>query len=365
MLAILNKTIGMSFYRQHVGLFLVAFYLLFGAVEGSQLISYHYAILMAVCSSPLVLAMLFVVWVLYAFKTLFFVKQQLLRESYAFVKEISRSPKQVQYRLWFKLYAFLLLPILGYALLVIFIAIKHQLYLSSIATIVGLSGLLIALTSYTFRLTNFAYKPPSVIWVNIPPVKLNRPFWLWPLFYLLQEQAVMLLVCKLVSMLFLKAILLLFADVGDDIRVYLTALLAVVLSHAILIFNLIKFDAAYCLFARSLAISKLRTLANWFLLLILLLVPEFGLLIWLTNFGVLQFTYEVLFCSATMLFLFVLVYLLKADMERYMKYLLFFFFVSMLMILAGYHLLYSSTLLACAAAVFLWKYPRMDLKELA
>ncbi len=364
MLAILNKTIGLSFYRQHIGLFLVAFYLLFGAVEGSQLIGYHYAIIMAISSSPLVLALLFVVWVLYALKTLFFVKQQLLRESYAFVKEISRLPKNVQYRLWFKVYAFVLTPILGYASLVIFIAIKHQLYWSSVATIVGVIGLLIALTSYTFRLTNLIYKP-QVNWINIPSVKFNRPFWLWPLFYLLQEQAIMLLVCKVVSMLFLKVILLLFADVGDDVRVYLTALLAVVLSHAILIFNLIKFDASYRLFARSLAISKLRTLTNWFLLLILLLIPEFGLLVWLTNFEILQFTYEVLFCSAAMLSLLVLVYLLKADMERYMKYLLFFFFISMLMILAGYYLLYSSILLACAVALFLWKYPRMDFKELA
>ncbi len=364
MLAILCKTIGLSFYRQHVGLFLVAFYLLFGAVEGSQLISYHYAILMAICSSPLVLALLFVVWVLYAFKVLFFVKQQLALESHAFVKEINRLPNKVQYRLWFRLYAFVLAPILIYALLVICIAVKHQLYWSSIAAILGVIGLLVALTSYTLRLTNFVYKP-SVNWINIPQFKFNRPFWLWPLFYLLQEQAIMLLVCKVVSMLFLKVILLLFADVGDDIRVYLTALLAVVLSHAILIFNLIKFDASYRLFARSLAINKLRTLANWFLLLILLLTPEFGLLIWLTNFGVLQFIYEVLFCSATMLFLFVLVYLLKADMERYMKYILFFFFINMLMILAGYYLLYSSTLLACAVALFLWKYPRMDLKELA
>ncbi|HTM98655.1 MAG TPA: hypothetical protein VL088_07930 [Pedobacter sp.] len=363
MLKLVTKTIGLSFYRQHIGLFLVVFYLFFGAVEGSQLISYHYAILMAICSSPFILLLLFGVWVLYALKSVFFVKQQLKGESYAFMKEASRLPRKQQYHLWLKTYAFLLLPILSYALLIIAIAIMHQLYWSVIAIIFGLVLLHFALVGYTYRFTNFAFKM-SKQWVSIPSVKLNRPFWLWPLFHLLNEQRLMLFACKVLSLLFLKAMLLLFADVGNDIRVYLTVLLTVVLSHAILIFNLIKFDVFYRSFARSLAINRVKTLLNWVILLMLLLIPELGLLIWLTDFDILRLAYELLFCCGAMLFLFVLIYVIKADMERYMKCLLFFFFTTMLSVLAGYYVVYSLTLLICSTFVFLCKYPRMDLREL-
>ena len=72
-----------------------------------------------------------------------------------------------------------------------------------------------------------------------------------------------------------------------------------------------------------------------------------------------------MFAIGGMLFLKMLVYNLKADTERYMKYLLFFFFVAMLAVLANYYLVFSLLMIAVSVSAFLVKYNKTDLKELA
>lgn len=364
MLKLLLRTLGLSFYQRHAGLFLVIFYLLFGAVEGSQLISYHTALLVAICSSPLVLLLLFVIWILYAIKCAFFVKQQLNLENHSFVKNVTCLAKKKQLWLWAKVYVFLLLPIFCYAVLLLLISLKHGYYLTFGLILLQLFAMVFLLSVYTFRISNYTFNVPKQ-WVNLPQFAIKRPFWTWPLFHLLNEQRVMLLLCKVVSVIFLKAILLMFADVGDDVRVYLTAAMTVVLSHSVLLLNLVKFDAGYLSFAKGLPISSSKKLLQWFGVLIILLLPEMAILFELTNFDLLQSFYILLYFIGSMFCLLALVYWLKADMDRYLKYLLFFFFVSMLAILAAQYLLFSLLLLSLSVSSFLWQYKRIDLRELA
>ncbi len=364
MLKLLTKTLGLAFYEQHAGLFLVICYLLFGAVEGSQLISYHYALLIAICSSPIVWVALFLLWIAYAVKCFLFVKQKLTLSTFTFAGELTKIKKRKQYEIWLKVYAFLLMPILSYSILILYISAQHQYFFSFFATLIGIALLFAALSFLTFKTTNYNFNPVKN-WININRFKIRKPFWSWPLFYLFHEQPLMLFACKLVSLLAFKSILWVFADVGADIRVFLTAMLAVVLSHAILIFNWTKFDASYLSFARSLKISILKRLKYWLITLVILLIPELGLFAWLVHFNVIQILIATCFCMATLFTLFTMVYLLKADMERYMKYLLFFFFITMLAILAGYYLVFSFGLLLGSILIFIYYYPKIDFKDIA
>ncbi|RZK58160.1 MAG: hypothetical protein EOO91_08825 [Pedobacter sp.] len=364
MLKLLIRTIGATFYQQHVGLFLVAFYLLFGMIQGYDLILFHKALLLSICSSPLNLLILFGIWILYAVKSLLFVKQKLSQEDYSFAKEITSISKKRQVVLWIKVYSFLLVPVLCYAGLVVITSIFNQYYFSFFTSILMLCLIMMSLATYTYRFSNFNFivsKP----WLNFPQLKINKPFWSWPIWYLLSEQRVMLLICKIVSFLFFKAILLVFADIPNDIRVYLTALLAVVLSHAVLILNLTKFDAFYNAFANNLPVHAIRRLIYWVLVFGLLLTPELILLVFSTGITPLQFVNCVLFCLGSMLILQTLVYLLKANTDKYLQYLLFFFFVSMFAILGGYYLPFSIANIIISTAIFLWNYNRLDLKEIA
>lgn len=364
MLKLLIKTIGIPFYQQHAGLFLVIFYLLFGAVNGSALISFHTALLIGICASPLALGIFLLILTAYALKCYFFVKNRLNMAAYHFVKAVAVKPKAKQDQLWLKTYAFMLLPLLVYTALILFIAIRYQYWLSLITIIFALSLIGFVWLRLTFKNTNYNFKPTKS-YINTNQVKIHQPLYLWPLFHLFQEQRLMLFVCKLVSLLVFKAMLWMFADVGNDLRVYLTALLAAVLSHAVLLNQLIKFEAFYMGFTRSLALKPLYKLGSWLLIFFLLLLPELALLSWITPFDVTHLAVAVLFCIATMLAIFTLAILLKANMEKYLMYLLFFFFVTMLAVLAGNYLWYSTLLVISSSAIYLSYTKKIDWKEMA
>jgi hypothetical protein len=364
MLKLLIRTIGATFYQQHIGLLLVVFYLLFGMIQGYDLILFHKALLISICSSPLNILILFAVWILYAIKCLLFVKQKLAQQDHIFAKEtVIVSPKN-QIILWIKVYSFLLSPILCYAGLVLVTSITHQYFFSFSATLLMLVLMFTLLLFYTYRTVNFSFNV-SKPWLNLPVIKIDRGFWSWPIWYLLNEQRVMLLICKIVSFLFFKAILLVFADIPNDIRIYLTAMLAVVLSHAILVLNLIKFDTFYNAFAKNLPVNANKRLVSWVFVFSILLVPEMILLLVSTDVTVMQFGNCLLFGISSMLVLQVLVYFLKANSDKYLQYVLFFFFVSMFAILCGYYLLFSLAMIVCSSAIFVWNYNKMDLKEIS
>lgn len=363
MLKLLIRTIGITFYQQHIGLFLVIFYLLFGMIQGYDLILFHKALLLSICSSPINLLILFAIWTLYAVKSLLFVKNKLTQEDYSFAKQLTVVPKNEQIILWIKVYSFLLAPILCYAGLVLITSIIHQYFLSLFATVMMLGLIMILLALLTYRFSNLNFNL-SKVWINLPSIKMKKPFWSWPIWYLLNEQKLMLLICKVVSFLFFKAILLVFADIPNDIRIYLTALLAVVLSHAVLVLNLTKFDAFYSSFAKNLPINAIKRLASWIFVFSFLLIPELLLLMIATNITLVQFVYCVLFSIGSMLVLQLMVYFFKANTDRYLQYLLFFFFVSMFAVLGGYYLWFSIGMIIFSSMIFIWNYNKMDLKEL-
>lgn len=364
MLKLLIKTIGYDFYQQHAGLFLVVFYLLFGAVEGSQLISYHFALLKAICSSPIIWVLVFIVWTLYAIKCFLFIKQKSSLHSFFFIREIAKLKVIEQYKVWMRLYAFILIPILAYAILMMYIAIRFSYYFTLFATLIGFFLLLFLPTFLTVSGFNNDFKPVGKSFgSNI--IKIKKPFWSWPLFYLLHQQPLMFFACKMVSILSLKAVLWIFADVGTDIRVLLIAMFAAILSHAVLIFHLIKFDAFYLSFARAIKYGIPQKLGNWLLILVVLLLPEIALLTWIIHFDLLQLLEIVIFCIAMLFSLLTMVYVLRGMIERYIKYLLFFFFITMLAILAGYYIVFSLSLLACSIAIIVRYFTKIDFRDFA
>src|SRR5690606_38530098 len=94
-------------------------------------------------------------------------------------------------------------------------------------------------------------------------LQIKRPFFSWPIFYLFNEQLLMLLMCKIISAFLFKGVLLMFADVGNDMKVLLTALLAVIICHSALVLSLLKFETEQMYFVRSLPIKITKRLWNW------------------------------------------------------------------------------------------------------
>lgn len=364
MLKLLCSTYGRPFYQQHSGLFVVVLYLLFGMIQGYQLIEFHHALLISICSSPLNLLFVYLFWLLYTLKAVVFIRGKYHTSPYQFTVALLSLARFKQITSWALVYTFLLCPVLVYAGFMSFVSIKGGYYSSFLSTICLLAVLMSGAAAYTFYFSNYGFKP-RMKWFRLPVFNQQRAFWTWPIFYLVQQQTITLAVCKIVSLLFFKAMLWVFADVGDDLRVYLTALLAVVLSHAVLIANLSKFDAISLAFLKVLPIAPLRKLVHWAVVFVILLLPELGMFSWLRHFHFASLIQGVAFVIASLLFLHLLFYVLNGDMERYFKSLLFFFFLAMIAVLGGYDLWFSLLLLAIETIYYLFFYHRFDLKKIS
>ncbi|RDC58534.1 hypothetical protein DU508_00590 [Pedobacter chinensis] len=283
MLKLLINSLAKEFYQQHVGFFLVGIYVLFGVVEPSQLIGYQKALLLAGISSPAGLVIIFMSWFLYSVKVHFFIKQKLLSPKYNFLKEIAALEKNIQIKLWLRLYLVILLPILIYVFLLMGLSFGYHLFLSAISVLIVFATLTWSLSWLTFYSLTFGLLKQEKQ-ITSSRIKIKKTFLTWPLFHLFNEQPLMLLICKVLSLILFKGMLWMFADVGYDLRVLLIALLASVLCHAVLVFTLLKFETEYLNFSKSLAISTYKRFMNWLFIFGFILIPEWIFLITASHF---------------------------------------------------------------------------------
>ena len=361
MLRLLINSLAKEFYQQHAGYFLMGFYLLFGIVESSQLMSYHKALLLAGVSSPVGILIVSVSWVLYCVKVYYFIKQRLGLNQYKFIFELGTVGKNPQLKVWLALYAVIMAPIIIYVFALIAITIYNELFISLICIVSVFAALVSGLSYLSYQSLTFGSLREEIRQINLH-IKFKRPFFTWPILYLLNEQPLMLIMCKALSLLFFKCMLWMFADVGHDTRVLLVALLTSVLCHAVLIFTLLKFEISYLNFNKSLPISTSKRFSGWLYTSIIILLPEWILLIVSSENDVYAILNGFLFGLAGMLFLLTLLYLVKLNMAIYLRWLLFYFFISMWSILAHYYLLYSLVLLGSCGAYYLINFNRVDLK---
>jgi len=363
MLKLLFNSLAKEFYQQHAGFFLVGIYVLFGVVEPSQLIGYQKALLLAGISSPAGLVIVFASWFLYSAKAYFFIQQKTRTADYNFVKETTALAKKTQIKLWMRLYLIILLPILIYVFPLIILCFGYYLFISAICILVVFSGLIFGLSWLNTQSLTFDFlKQERQITKLVPNIK--KPFLSWPLFHLFNEQPLMLLMCKLLSLIFFKGMLWMFADVGNDIRVLLVAMLASVLCHATLVFTLLKFETVYLNFSKSLEISTFKRLRNWLFVFAIILTPEWIFLISASHFNLFTIANGVLFGFTGLFFLLTLLYVVKLNMDNYLKWLLFFFFIAMWSILANYYLLFSLILLSICKIYYVRMFNKTDLKIL-
>ena len=94
MLRLWIRTFGKEFYKQHAGLLLIIFYALFGWMKSGDITGYLHAILVALCSTPITIAVWCLFMFLYGIKALVFVLQKLSTPVYSFVQNSCAAKKK-------------------------------------------------------------------------------------------------------------------------------------------------------------------------------------------------------------------------------------------------------------------------------
>lgn len=273
MLRLLLKTFAREFYSQHLGLFCFAFYILFGTVEGGQLLNYHLAMLNSISGSIPILFACCVLWLLYSLKCILFINKELALDTYRFIKVSAGATEKNQHLCWAGLYFVLFLPVLLYMAILVVVALSNHNYLNAFIILL-FSGMIVSgATFYTYRRIIHSFSSRTKIRL-ISLANFQKPYWAWPLLYVWRRETLMFIICKVLSFVLFKGILWMFTHLGNDVRIAQIGLLAAIISHSMLITMLIRHEASNLAFTRSLPINRINELAKNILVLSVLFLPE-------------------------------------------------------------------------------------------
>lgn len=357
MLKLWLKTFGREFFAQHAGLFLFVFYIIFGAVPPDHLKNYLIALCMTINSSPIALGILILINLLFNIKCLFFVQKQLNDPTYHFVKTSSAATKNIQLKNWLILYLFIHSPLIVINLMLMVSGLYGHFYVSA-AMLTGYMIVAFGSLAYlTFRSVNYTFKP-AIRLINSPKISLKKPYWTWPLYALLKEQTLSLIICKVLSFMLFKAIIWMFAANGNDVRIYLLSLMAATISHSILISTALKFERTYMNFANSLPVNNLHRLFFTWIALLILMAPELFFYSNLTGFSILNTLKGIVLSSGILLYLKMSLYFIKEDMERYLRHIFTLLILSIMAIIANLYLPFSMLLIASGVIYHRYLYQK-------
>ncbi|RKR83627.1 hypothetical protein BDD43_3838 [Mucilaginibacter gracilis] len=323
---ILLKIFSNGFYKAHGGMFAFALFVMFGMVEPSQLLNYHKTLMLAFISSWLMMGLVFLFWLLYAVKCWHFVAGHIfaLNQQFLFYSSTSYQ-KTRQFAAWFILQAALSTPILVYAFIAVGVGVKNHFYLGALA-VLGYCMALNAIGAWFYmRLINKLIDGSTQSVILKLTKSWKKPYFSLYVYHILDKLKVKYLVTKALSYLIITGVFLMFADVSHDLRVAGIALLAVAVSHSVLIFDERQFEETFLVFSRTLPYSRLKLFLSFLAVYLILLSPE---AVWLfVRFSPLMALGLLAFALSLTLLFHSLLYKFGLDMEKYITWVLALFIV--------------------------------------
>jgi hypothetical protein len=269
---ILYRSVTEPFYQQHAGLFLFAFFILFGIQPSAyHILQFHYSIILSILDSPLFFGVAFMIWATYTLKVVLFIRSCFKKEAYDFLYQLLAIPKLNCQMYLARMLLVMLAPLLVYALVIIAIAVREGYFLSGSLVIVAVTFLFLAAVFSSWQLLKKA-KDNQRIQKNIK-LPLRAGLFSLLLQFVFRKQFITLLILKTVSF----AVLYFFAKTDSQVfegrmlwLLYITALAG----HGVIIFRNFHFMENELSFYRNLPVSYGYTFLSLAALYTVLLIPE-------------------------------------------------------------------------------------------
>lgn len=359
--AILNKIFTRRFYIQNTGFFLVLFYLLFGVVNGSNLISYHRSLIMGFLESYSFLFLVLLLWTSYALKCAGFMLKTFQLQGFEFLFSTMGSiPKRERRVIWFRLHTGIYMPVLVYAAVALLMAILHHYYIPAVLIVlVNIANCIWPLALYERKLE----QPDIIFFTGHLQRWLNRRFTKPPVLYFLYELFTnfprRIVSIKLFSAAVLWLTFTIMAQGGYfDLRGLQLGVLVCVLTHLQLMIHHRAFDDTYLNFMENLPISLPVHYLRQFGVYLILFLPEM-VIITVNAYTKTSFPGLItVFCTALSLLLLFrcLLYFPRMNPEVHVRYTMLTSFIVLFMILGHYEWLAILLLQIAAAVIFFRKY---------
>jgi len=146
------------FYRENIGLFVFVFSMMFfivSKVDGAGLYEYHYSLVTGMLNSNIFLSCVLFIWLIYVRKYVLFVSGAISNPQYTFLHIYNQLTKIKQFRLFFVVQVWLLLPVLLYLWFILFVGLQQHLYIPLLIIIISLLAMLASGALYhTYALNN-------------------------------------------------------------------------------------------------------------------------------------------------------------------------------------------------------------------
>lgn len=367
-LGILTKVFTHRFYTRNTGFFLLLFYLLFGTVESSQLLSYHLSLMKGFLFNTSFLLLVLGLWFLYNAKCVNYVVKTLSTRGYEFLYSTLGGCNTGRRRsLLVCIHISIYFPVLLYSLIAIIVALRYQLYIPVVSIcFFNLLMCVIAVWTYERKLRNTditAFSGYFNQWLN---KHFRKPPALYYLYELLTGHARMLLSTKLFSGFVLLLTFGLMKQDIYDIRMVLLGVLLCTIAHVMLIFQHRNFEDQQLQFTRNLPVSLSERYLSMALLYLVLFLPEYIMVVVNTwHHLVPADLLKVLLLAFSALLLFrSLLYFARLDPDKHLRWVLLIAFVLLFMILGKWHLAAIVLMQGAAIWIFFKRYPTYEpLKE--
>jgi len=274
---ILLRSLLRPFYRENGGLILFLIFIMFAAVgraNDTGLLEYHYALIIGIYRNADMLLLVFLLWLLYAFRGVFFVHRKLQDASFVFLAEFARLKRPGLYLRLLLLQVFFFLPVLVYG--VIIVAVGLRLLLTVKAT--GIAGfLLLACVGpagwYLFLFSHPGWNPGRRILIKRYRRGSTR-YWQFLWRYVMRQKKALLLCIKLSSGGMLWAVLRQLEPGDDDLRMPILFYTFGLLGHAVFIFHCRELEESGLNFYRGLPVSIARRFFNYAIFYFVVFLPE-------------------------------------------------------------------------------------------
>lgn len=281
---VLIKTFSRGFFRLNSGLLLFLFVAVFsycffiltaGTITPEKALVFNLIFMISFASSPLMMLLVFLVWLIYTIKSWQYVAAQLLTDQHRFLFYSSTAmSKTRQFKSWFMMQLFISIPLIVYGAFSIVVGIIYGHYLIPAGIVLYLLLLnLISAYLYLQILNSFNRNEEKISWTKLVG-SWRKPFSFLFLYELLHRKKTAFLLTKILSWGILTGVFLVFSDLKNDPRIAAIAVLGVAVAHAFLCYQGQRFEMVNLTFAKNFPYSRTQIFLQMLSFYAILLIPE-------------------------------------------------------------------------------------------
>mgnify|MGYP001096545436 CR=1 FL=1 len=283
LLNILLKGFAWKFYKENSGLLLFFFvsiisYCFFiktaGVYRQEESVFYHLMLMMTFITSPLVMLMVFTLWLLYTIKSWQFVARQLKQNENRFLfYSMTSYSRAKQFKAWLMTQLAISLPLIGYWLFASVLGTIYHSWLIPLLTLLYIFLLaLISASLYLFLVNRPERAGTSSILIRLSR-KHTKHFSTLFIYRIFDQGKLLYILIKVLSLLAMTALFRLFPDAADQ-QIAPLIILSVTTIHSFLIYQEQQFQESRLHLLRNLPLSRIKLFFSFALVYFLITLPE-------------------------------------------------------------------------------------------